>query len=103
MRSSWILVVACLLPGCAALSTDCSQERAELRATESAISYASRQHKAEFSAKLVSRGHTNYHCVSGRSGQVRCTKAPVARSGPDLAELHHKRDASLARIAKICR
>ena len=103
MRSSWILVVACLLPGCAMFSTDCSQERAELRATDSAISYASRQHRSEFSAKLASRGNANYQCVSGQSGHVRCTKAPVARSGPDMAELYHKRDASLARIAKVCR
>lgn len=103
MRNFWILGLVCLLPGCAAFSTDCSRERAELRATESAIAYATRQQGSGFTARLSSRGHANYHCVSGYSGQVRCTKATARASGANLSELYHRRDAYVARMAEHCR
>ncbi|MCC1481022.1 hypothetical protein J1C52_05140 [Roseibaca sp. Y0-43] len=98
------MAVVLLVSGCASFKTsDCAAERAELRATDRAIAQATRQHRDGFSARLASRGHASYHCASGRSGQVRCTKAPYAGHGASLSELHHKRDASLARIARLCR
>lgn len=102
MRTSWVIAVVCLLPGCAVFQTDCSLEKAELRSAESAIAHASRQHKAGFTAKLASRGHANYHCVAGQGGHLRCSKAPTNLHGVDMGELYHKRDAAAARVVKLC-
>jgi len=83
-------------------SDECSRETAALRAADSAIAHASRQNSGGFMAKLASRGHASYHCVPGRSGHVRCTKATTAARAPNMVDLYHKRDAAAVRVSQSC-
>lgn len=104
MRLSWILALVCLLPGCALLtSTDCAQERAALRETGSAISHAARTDNRAFTAQLASRGYATYHCVPGRSGQVRCTSGTPDKAAVNMEDLYRQHDAAMARVAQACR
>jgi len=102
MRSSWVLALVCLLPGCASLSNDCTREMSELRAADAAIAHASRAQKRGFTAQLASRGHATYDCVSARSGQVHCTKAARPRQTGNINALYWKRDAAAARVSQYC-
>lgn len=102
MRLCWIVAFACVLPGCAQTLTDCAQERAALRETGSAIAHAARSDRRAFTARLATRGHATYHCVPGRSGQVRCTSGTPASATTNLEDLYRKHDAAMARVVQAC-
>jgi hypothetical protein len=103
MSKSWLLALVVVLPGCSVFSTDCSREKAALRATDSAIAHATRHRDRGFTARLASRGHATYHCAPGPAGQVHCARS-ATRSAPDtdLNELYRKRDAAVARVGNYC-
>lgn len=102
MRSIWILACICFLPGCAVLKTDCAEEVSALRQADAAIAHAERTRTKSFSVQLASRGDTTYHCVPGKSGQVRCSTTASARPTAPMEELYRARDAAAARVALHC-
>lgn len=101
MRLFLTMAVVVMLPSCAQTLTTCAQERAALREAGSAITAAARKDQGGFTARLASRGHATYHCLPGRSGQVRCsTAAPTASA--NIEDLYRKYNAAAARVSQAC-